>query len=49
MIIDSHCHLDFEEFKDDFNSILTNAKNNDILGIQTICTKISEFPKILNI
>ena len=49
MIIDSHCHLDFEEFKDDFNSILTNAKNNDILGMQTICTKISEFPKILNI
>ena len=49
MIIDSHCHLDFKEFKHDFNSILTNAKNNDILGIQTICTKISEFPKILNI
>ena len=49
MIIDSHCHLDFKEFKDDFNSILTNAKNNDILGMQTICTKISEFPKILNI
>ena len=49
MIIDSHCHLDFKEFKDDLNSILTNAKNNDILGMQTICTKISEFPKILNI
>ena len=49
MIIDSHCHLDFKEFKHDFNSILTNAKNNNILGMQTICTKISEFPKILNI
>ncbi|MBT4109424.1 MAG: LuxR family transcriptional regulator, partial [Pelagibacterales bacterium] len=49
MIIDTHCHLDFTEFKDDFNNILDNAKNNDVLGMQTICTKIVEFPKILDI
>ena len=49
MIIDTHCHLDFTEFKDDFSSMLENAKNNDVLGMQTICTKIEEFPKILNI
>jgi len=49
MIIDSHCHLDFTEFKDDFKNILDNAKNNDVLGMQTICTKIVEFPRILDI
>ena len=48
MIIDTHCHLDFTEFNDDFSSMLDNAKKNDVLGIQTICTKIEEFPKILN-
>ena len=49
MIIDTHCHLDFIEFKDDFSIMLDNAKKNDVLGMQTICTKIEEFPKILNI
>ena len=49
MIIDTHCHLDFKEFKDDFHNILENAKNNKVFGIQTICTKILEFPKILDI
>ena len=49
MIIDTHCHLDFKEFKEDFNNVLLKAKNNDVLGMQTICTKIDEFPKIINI
>ena len=49
MIIDTHCHLDFKEFKEDFNKVLLKAKNNNVLGMQTICTKIDEFPKILDI
>ena len=49
MIIDTHCHLDFKEFKEDFNNVLLKAKNNDVLGMQTICTKVDEFPKIINI
>jgi len=49
MIIDTHCHLDFKEFKEDFNDVLLNAKTNNISGMQTICTKIDEFPKILDI
>jgi TatD DNase family protein len=49
MIIDTHCHLDFKEFKEDFNNVLLKAKNNNVLGMQTICTKIDEFPKIINI
>lgn len=49
MIIDSHCHLDFKEFNEDFNDVLLNAKTNNISGMQTICTKIDEFTKILDI
>ena len=49
MIIDTHCHLDFKEFNEDFNDVLLNAKTNNISGMQTICTKIDEFSKILDI
>ena len=49
MIIDTHCHLDFKDFKEDLDTVLLNAKNNNIHGMQTICTKISEFPNILDI
>jgi len=48
-IIDSHCHLDFEDFNEDFKQVLDRARNNSIIGMQTICTKISEFENILSI
>ena len=48
-IIDSHCHLDFKEFNEDFRQVLDRAKNNSIIGMQTICTKVSEFENILSI
>ena len=48
-MIDSHCHLDFEELNKDLKKILNNAKNQNVLGMQTICTKIKEFDKLINI
>ena len=48
-IIDSHCHLDFKEFNEDFRQVLDRARNNSIIGMQTICTKVSEFENILSI
>ena len=48
-IIDSHCHLDFKEFNEDFKQVLDRARNNSIIGMQTICTKVSEFENILSI
>ena len=48
-VIDSHCHLDFKEFEEDFKEVLERAKNNNVIGMQTICTKISEFNKIISI
>jgi len=46
-MIDSHCHLDFTEFKNDFIQVLKNARQQNVKGMQTICTKVSEFDKIL--
>ena len=38
-IIDSHCHLDFENFDDDFEDIIRRAKEIGISKILTICSK----------
>lgn len=49
MLIDSHCHLNFPDFTEDFQDILQNARDNNISHLQTICTRISEFQDILTI
>ena len=49
MIIDSHCHLDFPELQENLAEIILEAKKLDILYLQTICTKISQFSKIKEI
>ena len=48
-IIDSHCHLDFKDFNTDFFQVLDRARSNGVVGMQTICTKISDFDSILSI
>lgn len=49
MLVDSHCHLNFPEFKQDINEVIKRAEENDVKVMQTICTRISEFPEILGI
>lgn len=49
MLADSHCHLEFSEFKDDYNDVITRAKDSGVSYFQTICTKISEFHKIIKV
>lgn len=46
-LVDSHCHLDFPEFEKDISDVLKRADENGVKFMQTICTRISEFPKIL--
>ena len=48
-MIDSHCHLDFEELNKDLERILNNAKKQNVLGMQTICTKINDFDKLITL
>lgn len=49
MLVDSHCHLNFPEFTGRIDAILANAKSMDVGYMQTICTRMSEFPAILDI
>jgi len=46
MLVDSHCHLDYEVFEEDFSEILQRARNNEVKILQTISTKVTEFPKL---
>lgn len=46
MLIDSHCHLDFPEFRDDFDDMLVRAGDAGIGKMVTICTRIANFPGV---
>lgn len=49
MLVDSHCHLNFPDFNDRVDEVVKNANANGVQYMQTICTKTSEFPAILDI
>lgn len=43
MLIDSHCHLDFEELTADIDGVLARAKAAEIDGMVTISTRVDKF------
>jgi TatD DNase family protein len=43
VLIDSHCHLEFSDFQDDFDSVLKNAKDNKVEKMVTIGTRLTTF------
>ena len=49
MLVDSHCHLSFPDFKEDLDEVLLRAKNAEVKVVQTICTRITEIPDILSL
>jgi TatD DNase family protein len=49
MLIDSHCHLNFPELSSRLDEIIASANAADVGYMQTICTRMSEFPNILAI
>lgn len=46
MLIDSHCHLDFPDFANEREAVITRARAAGIAGMLTICTKMADFPAI---
>lgn len=46
MLVDSHCHLDFPDFADDLDDVVTRARASGVGVIQTICTKVTEFERV---
>ena len=49
MIIDSHCHLDYEPLVDNIDQVLLNAKKNNIKNLLTIGTSLESSRKVLDI
>ena len=48
-LVDSHCHLNDEKLFDRLDEVLAKADEFGIKYLQTICTKLSEFPDVLGI
>lgn len=49
MLIDSHCHLDFDDLNNDLDGVLARAADAGISEMVTISTKMTTFEKVRNI
>lgn len=49
MLVDSHCHLDFDALQEDFDGVLTRAKEAGVDRMVTICTRVKKFNEIKRI
>ena len=46
MIIDSHCHLDFQNIYEQLDDVVKRAESNNVNLLLTICTNLDSFEKI---
>lgn len=46
MLVDSHCHLDFADFAEDFDGVLERAREAGVMTMQTICTRMTTFEQV---
>ena len=49
MLVDSHCHLDMLQEKEDLKAIIARAHASGIEYLQTICTKLDDLPTLIKI
>lgn len=47
MLVDSHCHLDFPDFADDLDEIVSRAEEAGVGTMLTICTHVTKFTQVL--
>ena len=46
MLVDSHCHLDFSEFREEREAIIARARSAGVETMLTISTRLDEFPGV---
>lgn len=46
MLVDSHCHLDFEALQEDFAGVMQRANAAGVERMVTICTRVKKFDQI---
>lgn len=46
MLVDSHCHLDFDVFDEDRQETIQRARNAGVATMVTICTRVTRFEEI---
>lgn len=46
LLVDSHCHLNFPDFRDDLEGVIARARNAGVSVMQTICTEMQEFDEV---
>ncbi len=46
LLVDSHCHLDFDVFQEDFDSVLSRASDAGVETMLTIGTSLENFPGV---
>lgn len=49
MLVDSHCHLDFEDFADDLDGVVARANDAGVTHMVTISTRVRRHPTLLAI
>lgn len=46
MLVDSHCHLDFDVFDEDRTETIQRARDAGVVTMVTICTRVTRFAEI---
>lgn len=49
MLVDSHCHLDFPDFAEELDDIVTRAEAAGLGRMVTICTRVRKFQQVLGV
>ncbi len=49
MLVDSHCHLDFPDFKDELDAVVLRAGEAGVGAMLTICTHVTRFDRVLRV
>ena len=49
MLVDSHCHINFDPLAGQISQVLENAKNNGISNMLCVSVNLEDFPQVLNL